>query len=876
MTSRRPPSVAVLLCLTWLAAAAARVCEAGTERPPRIYDAVCDGDGTTWGIALYENNGLYRLENDGWRVASVVGLPGNQCRPLRLVRRADGSAVCLWEDTEERRLFSVHRGGSSKTVATITLSVPSNGVAGSHLFADSKNNVWFTGNSPDICRFSSEDKAENLHTVTPEENGDAASAHGSARSGWWNSVGAFEDAQGRLWFYTAGGAVSGTNLHGVLSYDGKDFVLHRCAPAGNKPLPYLGQIAPRDPAHLWVCARDGLYTLDTATFTLERLPGQPDDASLNCEILPQGKDAYFIFSWGGTGSPSALWRLRDEHWEKLLDSVDAYSFRGFSRHRIWTRVTDGIVLGSSGNGLWFLPDEGAPERLDWKRGFPLRDPTHLVELPGPHRWLCINGEGRNWIGDLQTVRSTVPATPSARLTFVPTERELTADRRCHLWGLFSYQATALSEWDGEKWMAHDLPAEAVHPGWMRSLLGIGEDQRVWLSVPTHEKDGTIIYDPAQDRWQVYADFRAALEGQVAVGPNAEPPRTPNMYDLARFGPNGQICYLTRHSKVAWFDGQKWQEWSAPEISGAKTGYYLEGPPFFSAAGHLRINLSKQAFERREDGHWLKVPEYEPGYADSGVRNVGHPPPDPPVGAVTRTPDSLAVDNEGATWLTWHEQLYRCRDGLCAPMFQSGEAQPFIDGRRLTSAFIDARGNAVLHTDDYLILAPPNPPPHTSLALAPNPDGSRDQAIIHLSSDAGAIEGKTHFDWRLDGGAWQPLAADAMSARVTLEGLPSGPHRFEARSLDAALQTDAAPAVLTIDIDIDPGAQIAGYIVQLGDADFARRKAAVEALARQPERAIPALQAARVKVSDDSQRWWFDAALQQIETTKRTIPAKTAE
>jgi hypothetical protein len=47
--------------------------------------------------------------------------------------------------------------------------------------------------------------------------------------------------------------------------------------------------------------------------------------------------------------------------------------------------------------------------------------------------------------------------------------------------------------------------------------------------------------------------------------------------------------------------------------------------------------------------------------------------------------------------------------------------------------------------------------------------------------------------------------------VVLDGLPSGPHRFEACSLDATLQTDVTPAVLTFEVHVDPNVQIAGYI-----------------------------------------------------------------
>ena len=77
------------------------------------------------------------------------------------------------------------------------------------------------------------------------------------------------------------------------------------------------------------------------------------------------------------------------------------------------------------------------------------------------------------------------------------------------------------------------------------------------------------------------------------------------------------------------------------------------------------------------------------------------------------------------------------------------------------------------------------------------------------------------------------------------------------------------------ITIDPAKQVRTLIARLSNCDFEKRKAAIKALSRQPDDSLPALKAARPKANDD-QRWWIDAALQQIEREQAArIKAPTA-
>lgn len=67
------------------------------------------------------------------------------------------------------------------------------------------------------------------------------------------------------------------------------------------------------------------------------------------------------------------------------------------------------------------------------------------------------------------------------------------------------------------------------------------------------------------------------------------------------------------------------------------------------------------------------------------------------------------------------------------------------------------------------------------------------------------------------------------------------------------------------VHVDPEKQLAALIEQLKNPDYSLREVAMAGLVRQSAIALPLLQAAREKAGPD-QRWWIDAAIQQIEET----------
>jgi hypothetical protein len=877
----------------WLLVAAALLLRAvplaaaEDSRSPEIRDALRDGTGNLWGMANGGVPGIYVLDpNTRWHAATPPGIP-TLARPICLGLRADGTVICLWRVDTLTYQCSEHRGQTGRALASFSL--PGDWARReTRLTGDSKGGMWLTQRAPEIYRLKADGVPECLHTISNDEL--RRPSLGNYPGIFLGTVRVCEDAGGRLWFWVTDPSGEGTDLRGALLYDGTDFVLHTLPLPDPRMQGALSLLAPKDAHHLWMGLSGwGLYTLDTGTFQAERVPDQPSDASYT-PFAVRGHHGDWLFVMGQLQPEGGctVWRLgEDARWKKLIDSVDAQFSYDYQEDRLWVWADRGAYVGSNDNGLWFLPNDGStPSRVSWQQGFPLATPRRFFQLPDG-RWLGIGGRGQTWVGEPDALFHKPSTISHPQVSILRTRAPLRADTHRHLWSLFDNHFSSLREWDGSRWTEHPFPPGLTWEPYAE-LLNVDLRGRPWIRFITRP-DHTLIYDPAADHWDVFESFHAALEAQGGR-PDAQFAPWNGAFDLARFGPfdlprfgpDGQICYLTTQGGVIeFFDGHAWRRWNAEAVTG-RDHEGFEGAPFFNRAGQLSVDENHRTLACVDGSHWQET-AFEPGPADfDALARLRHPvlPRDMqlPIGSEGR-----ALDNDGMWWLTGQGVLYRARGAFCVPVFKPGEFQPYLDGRGLGGAFVDANGNTFLSSDDinsgeYVILAPPGPPPRTMLAAVTSPGAGNgpappDQVSIHVTTTAGPVTGKFRFLWRLDEGPWTPLAEDGPTGTLTFDGLPGGAHRLEARSFDPALQTDVVPAGLTWEIHLDPQAQVVGYVKELGDPDYARRKAAIAALARQPDRAIPALQTARLKTNDDNRRWWIDAALQQIETTRRAAADK---
>jgi hypothetical protein len=325
-----------------------------------------------------------------------------------------------------------------------------------------------------------------------------------------------------------------------------------------------------------------------------------------------------------------------------------------------------------------------------------------------------------------------------------------------------------------------------------------------------------------------------------------------------YTPDGRIGYRDRCLQIHYFDGQRWQSWRRQEVDRSSRPY-LDGPAFFDRAGNFAVDIEGTTWEYLVQGGWHST-SFEPGPTDD--RNLQSPQPlPPPPGCEFGSPESIAQDRVGTYWMTYRGQFYHAITGLCLPQSSTEAHQPFIDGRTVKAVFIDPQGNAFLETylhsnqniGEYVIVNARQPLPQTRLHASVDNVGA-----VKLDFES-TVKGKAWFTWRADNDVWAP---PAQVGEATLTGLADGKHRIEARAIDERLRIDPTPAVVEVEIHADNQNQIAALIEHLKDQDYSVRDAAVAGLVRQPALALPLLQSAREKAGPD-ERWWIDAALQQI-------------
>ncbi len=811
-----------------------------------------DSTGAVWGSG---SSRLYRWEENAWQIVSGDAIPVGAAL-ITLTRGPDGAIYCLWRTPPDTHSVTRHQGGSSRQFARFTGPL----AIYSRLFADSKGNLWITEQGIHIYRVTPQGKAECIYTMPAnqflEERGP-----GNNRPRC-NPVSAAEDGRGHAWFWSIGleTCANGAALSGILIFNGEKFEHPQIT--GLPPNHKLSVVAPDDAEHMWLAVVDDqLYRVDINT--LAAMPAQaPDPKSFGevQRIFHANNGTYFVSGsvWqpvperNANGRLGAMWRLKDGKWKRLLNGLDMLPECFQLPSRPWLATETGLWLGAYGSGPWFIPGgEGEPVLIDWHYDFPLDGSENLVQL-ADGRLLIV---ASNW-GSVTVKPADLLAgfqSPPEVRTLNP-QRPFIQDVRGHILGLLATGDSALSDWDGQRWKEHTLP-NGFDPG---HFWTFAEDslQRIWLMSDPFGKSAAI-FDPQHETFEVYPGYAQALQAQLPHRENLH--LQADFLMVPSFTSDGRICYRDEWSRVRYFDGQKWLRWKRQEIDGSSS-IEFDGPPFFDRAGNVAVNIQGKTWESTGAAGW-RTTGFEPGLGTDREIQAAHFVPEPP-GCEFSNPESIVRDRLGTYWMTHEGQLYRAIAGLCLPQFSTEEHQPFVDSRTLKNVFIDLRGNAFLESyfyvggiiGEYVIVDARQPLPQTSLAMSVDKSG---KVTLHLSAK---VKGAAGFTWRMDGGLW---SAPTKKSEITLEDLPNGKHRIEAAAIDGHLQISPVPAEATIDIHVDAGKQIRQLIQRLANPDYSVREKAVGALVLQAAPALPFLRAAHEKAGPD-QRWWIDAAIQQIE------------
>jgi len=474
-----------------------------------------------------------------------------------------------------------------------------------------------------------------------------------------------------------------------------------------------------------------------------------------------------------------------------------------------------------------------------------------------------------------------------RIIEFESESEWPFDAAGHAWTIPKNPPIALKEWDGLKWITHELPT-GTNSRQIDCVMADAQD-RIWV-MPGSDQQPTNFFDSHSGQWR---SFPTAMAAFLALKDN--PPQFLHdkryFYNPQYSADHKRIAYRSKNWQVVYYDGTKWQNWKRfeiiaqnyPNMGGSNWdkwshslsmeqayGFTL-GPPWFAVNGKLCVNISRDNFrdtwQMDDAGNWSKIAfksRYPNDVWGEGQNHEEHPAP--PDGCVTNQPDSIVVDNLGVTWLTWQGGLYKCIPGFCVPVFGPDEINPFRSKRMLREAFVDSQGNAFLQTADatmdWFIIRPKSPAPVTHIVMK-----RKDEDSFVARLDA-RTKLRVTFRWQLDDGPWQLIKANSLA----LDHLPNGQHVLNITAIDDQLNMDAVPATAKFETKIDPNRQMALLVAQLSERDFSKREVAVEALARQPVTALPVLRKARETATDD-QRWWIDAAIQECERQAVSAPKK---
>ena len=413
--------------------------------------------------------------------------------------------------------------------------------------------------------------------------------------------------------------------------------------------------------------------------------------------------------------------------------------------------------------------------------------------------------------------------------------------------------SAVLRWHaGDGWKEVPLPKEISAQKIAR--LAVDSLGRTWL-FPDDTTQAVALFAPKESKWETFETLENAYHSQLQRHPDFQVEAD---WLSPRYSKDGRITFSHPRERLHYFDGKEWS--SADGLLTTVGDFRAEIRPFFNRLGRLAWNYRSDfglvTRELHEEEGWQDG-RFEDNPKEPRWRGEKEPPL--PRGAVSGKPSSQTQDRLGSTWFVMNHQLYRALPGVCVPIFQEGEPNPFVDNRSLDQAFIAPNGEIFLLTDryhrgEYLHMKFDAPLPDTKARIETATGGSA-EIDVESSIPAGAW-----FRWRLGSGNWSDPVQDRS---ISLKGLPSGEAQCEIVALDQWLRADPTPAILKIANKIPEAARLSDLIGELSSPDLDKREAAVRTLASHPETALPALNAARATATEEN-IWWIDAALQEAE------------
>jgi len=542
-------------------------------------------------------------------------------------------------------------------------------------------------------------------------------------------------------------------------------------------------------------------------------------------------------------------------WRRVIDYLDD---GGSNYRRAVVETDEGLWLGTNYKGIWFVPkDEPAkPRHFDWRQGFSVAQTEGFLSLP-EGRLLAFKNDGGICVIDIaellayKTRKPNIDIVYDTQLTgksFVMTKSQ---DGTVYL---FEQPSRTLYRWDGRKLV--ECAACPDHPitkeGRGHDYLATDSLDRVWV-IPQKHDEPAFVLDTKTGKWSEPRPYRELLE-ERARGDGSwhflpQCISTSTTRD-AVFTDSGQAAFATRSRELAFFDGLWWR---TIDMGGGYIGLGKDPD-----TGEILVSSNSNGEASRVDalGEMVKSDARFPFLP--GAIMAGRPKVD---GEWENCSGLRYVADEGDGWLFGKGMLWRVKDGHVLAWFAEGEPHPFISqGSYYWGVTEDNFGNYLFFYSNRMVRVPRHLP--SEFALAGKIVANSDNALVHI----GGVEGN-RVRTRLNDEEWTDWElAKEHTKSVEYKRLLPGDYQIEVQVMNKYLEVSPTRQLeFTIKYDIDKPAHEA--VEKLFGENWNERNEAVKTLQRHPERARVLLtQLDRAKL-DSNDRWWLDAALQQLEERK---------
>lgn len=817
-------------CLRLFLLLTAWSCAVGEEAPRSIHRMALGEKSSIYAVSGHSPDRIFIYENGTWS-----GFSASQPfrgSPIELCRLHDGRVAALWQTSESQWMLTILQG--KQVVKTLPFSWSPRSRA--RMTGDSKGNIWLLSETPEVLRCHLDSGV--WHTF------DLRSYFDSTSKKEWNALHFLEDQRGNQWLWCANTASNYFAMIGLVKVEG-DKLTAPIAPAGFEWKRLL-QVAVRDKNSLWLLSRQNgqiawnLMALNLDTHALEEVPGlwPPPFRHTPMGLLPIC-EGWLLPVNGG------IWQWDHGKWRERLPEDTANFATWYNRVPSYTELDSGVLMALT-TGLLFLPNEGEAKILDWSQGWNMDGVTQLLPLGGD-RFMASASSGVRppWVQ--ANIADFLKEKPLAEIVEISPWSGWAVDKQDRVFTFLEKKATHLSVWENKAWRKIPLP-DNLNTSFSYHLK-LDTQERLWVFPDTDDDMPVAILSSDLKTWETAPDYRTALvrQGQDLEGFAED-------LDWLRpiTGPHGQIAFRTHNWKIMHWDGQQWNTWTLTDINSSGKKGDRVSTPFFDEEGRLCVNTLYSDFTQKLEKNrtWVSTAK-QPGPKDKWTENTAQttslalPDDFRPHNLNAR---GVATDNLGRVWAVGDSTLFKYYKGRTVRVFDDTKLHPFIKNPSISTVRVDRFGDTWIQVG-----------PHSThhVRLPAQPVSTPELTLLVDKSGLATLQSLPQgmIEWRWGEGEWMELAPGERD----LGFIPAEIKAVEFRIFNEQLDF-LGLITKKVAIKISPAEQRAHWIEVLQTGPDIQRNFAIESMASQPEKSIPALEKALTK----SNSWWLQAALQECQ------------